>query len=69
MVRLFNLFRETDSTGLSGIGNVAEGIEFSNKKVVICWSNNISSIVVYDNIEDFKKISCSHSTSKIIFKD
>ena len=67
MPRLFKLIREVDSSGLAGTGHVADGVQFDNEKVVICWLNKISSIVIYDNIEDFQKISCSHSKSKVEF--
>ena len=67
MPRIFNLVREVDSTGLSGTGIVAQGIQFDNGNVVVCWLLNISSIVLFENLEDFKSVSCSHSRSEVKF--
>lgn len=37
MLRRFVLARETDVTGISGTGTVAEGVEFSDGVVVLRW--------------------------------
>ena len=37
MLRRFLLVRTQDDTGISGVGVVAEGIEFSDKTVVLRW--------------------------------
>jgi hypothetical protein len=36
-VRRFQLVRTVDVTGISGVGPVAEGIEFSDGSVVLRW--------------------------------
>lgn len=36
-MRRFHLVRREDKTGVSGTGVVAEGIEFDNGSVVMCW--------------------------------
>jgi hypothetical protein len=36
-VRAFNLVRNTDVTGISGTGVVAEGVEFSDGTTVLRW--------------------------------
>lgn len=66
-MRTFKLFREIDPTGLAGTGIIAEGVEFTNKKVIMCWLTEPSTIVYHENIESVEKINCSHSKSKIIF--
>lgn len=49
----FVLNRTEDETGISGTGIVAEGIEFSNGKVVLCWIvGDSKSVSVWDCIED-----------------
>ncbi len=35
--RRFNLMRNIDRSGISGTGIVAEGVEFSDGQVVLCW--------------------------------
>jgi hypothetical protein len=52
-MRLFFLVRDEDVSGVSGIGVVAEGVEFSDGKVVIRWRGVHScSTVVWDSLED-----------------
>jgi hypothetical protein len=36
-MRTFRLVRNTDVTGISGTGVVAEGVEFTDKTVVLRW--------------------------------
>lgn len=36
-MRAFNLVRNTDVTGISGTGVVAEGVEFSDGTTVLRW--------------------------------
>ena len=69
MPKLFKLKRFEDSTGISGTGYVAEGVEFSNGKVVMCWYGETSTIVFHENINSVIKINCSHSNSKIEWID
>lgn len=35
--RTFILRRDTDVTGVSLTGDIAEGVQFSNGQVVLCW--------------------------------
>ncbi len=47
-MRLFQLLRHEDVSGVSGTGVVAEGVEFRDGKVVLHW-NNYGSIAFYDS--------------------
>ena len=51
-MRRFEMIRTIDVTGASGTGRVAEGVQFGNGKVVICWLTPRSSIVIWDTIVD-----------------
>jgi hypothetical protein len=57
-VSVFRLFRLEDETGLSGTGAVAEGVQFSNGKVVVAWGGALSvpSVAVFDSIDEVKKV-------------
>ena len=59
-MKLFNLERDVDESGVSGIGLVAEGCEFSDGRCIIAWIGlekvGVHSIVVYDSLEDAKKV-------------
>lgn len=64
-VKIFTLNRKVDVSGVSGIGIVATGIIFKNKKVVICWEGKYQSIVHWDCIEDVEKINCHNGSTTI----
>ncbi len=48
-MRRFVLQRDKDDTGTSGVGVVAEGVEFSNGQVSIHWLSQLESVNVYAN--------------------
>ncbi len=45
--RRFVLRREIDVTGISGSGDVAEGVEFSNGVVALQWTSDFPTSVVF----------------------
>ena len=49
--RRFELIRFEDETGISGLGKIVEGVQFSSGKCVIAWIREIPSVTVYDSIE------------------
>lgn len=55
-MKTFKLFRKKDISGVSGTGWVAEGIEFSNGKVAITWLGDVSSVTVYNTIDEARQI-------------
>lgn len=67
-MKTFHLQRDEDVTGISGTGVVAEGIEFSNGKVVIQWIvGEHQSTVVWDDIESVKAIHGHNGSTQIVF--
>jgi hypothetical protein len=54
--RIFFLYRQTDVTGVSGTGIVAEGVQFSDGTCAMRWRTEISSTAVYASLEDLVKI-------------
>jgi len=55
MIR-FHLHRREDESGISGTGMVAEGVRFSDGRCVLHWLTDVSSIAIYDNIENLVAI-------------
>lgn len=56
-MRRFNLIRNEDSTGISGTGIVAEGVEFTSGICVLSWNNEIKyKTAVYDSIDIVKSL-------------
>ena len=53
-MKCFQMRRTEDETGVSGIGIVAEGVEFDNGKVALTWLANplLTSVAVYDRMDD-----------------
>lgn len=47
MARAFELHRDTDETGVSGVGVVAEGVEFSDGTVALRWLSAWPTSVVF----------------------
>ena len=64
----FVLQRLEDKSGISGVGIVAEGIEFSNGKCAICWTTKYSSIAIYDNIKELEAIHGHNGDTIIVWR-
>lgn len=66
-MRLFQLIRAEDETGVSGTGCVAEGVVFSNGWVAMTWLSDRPSIVFYPAIEDVEAIHGHDGKTKVHF--
>ena len=55
-VRVFFLDRKEDLSGVSGTGRVAEGIEFSNGKVILHWPSDKPSTNIYENLKQMMSV-------------
>ena len=55
-MKTFRLYRSEDMSGVSGVGYVAEGVQFSSGKCVLAWTVAVQSIAVYDNMADLVAI-------------
>ncbi len=56
MHKRFILERVADPSKVSGIGDVAEGIQFTNGKCVLGWLTITPSVAIYDSIEALIKV-------------
>lgn len=69
----FYLWREVDNGGVSGVGKVAEGVEFSNGKCALGWLTGPKyagrSVCVYDSIADLKAIHGHGGHTKLIVEE
>jgi hypothetical protein len=50
------LWRTEDETGISGTGRVAEGVRFSDGKIVLRWMTDTRSTCFYDSFSDVMTI-------------
>lgn len=55
-MRRFKLFRREDQGGVSGVGYVAEGVQFTNGKCVLSWLTAHTSLAVYDDLKTLETI-------------
>lgn len=51
-MRLFRLERDLDITGVSGVGVVAEGVEWSDGTATVRWLGDYPSTVVWSSLAD-----------------
>lgn len=64
--RLFHLFRDSDESGVSGTGRVAEGVLFANGKAVLSWNTKHTSIAVYDSMEQVRAIHSHGGKTRVV---
>ena len=67
--RAFVLIRDTDVTGVSGTGIVAEGVEFSDGLVALHWTSDWPTSVVFHErgIESVEAIHGHNGSTRIEF--
>lgn len=68
-MRTFNLVRTKDISGISGTGKVAEGVEFDDGQVAICWLSKYHSIGLFDNILCLEKIHGHRGSTRVKWLD
>lgn len=68
-MRRFQLERDTDVSGISGTGTVADGVEFPDGTVVIRWRGERQSTVVWPGIEDVEAIHGHGGATRIVWVD
>ena len=55
-MRRFYLVRKEDVSGTSGVGVVAEGVEFASGWVALTWKTELSSLAFYHSIATVEAI-------------
>lgn len=50
-MRLFHLNRKVDVSGISGVGRVAEGVEFDDGQVVLSWFGRYHTVEILPHIK------------------
>jgi hypothetical protein len=67
-MKTFHLDRLEDETGVSGIGKVAEGVQFTDGTVAIRWLTDKASMGVYQSIEDVETIHGHGGKTQIVWE-
>lgn len=64
------LYRHKDVNGISGVGHVAEGVEFSDGRVAMRWiATTLRSTGIYDSLDDMLSIHGHDGRTEIHFTD
>jgi len=66
-MKLFNLLREDDESGVSGTGIVAEGVVFTDGTCCMRWLTSVASTAMYASIQDLVHIHGHGGKTKVIF--
>lgn len=68
-MRLFELHRDIDTSGVSGTGIVAEGVEFSHGMCALTWLTPNRIVFIYENIKAVETIHGHGGNTRIVFID
>lgn len=66
-MRLFQLHRDKDASGVSGVGVVAEGVEFTSGECAMHWLSDNPSIALYPDINHIKKIHGHEGLTRVVW--
>lgn len=70
-MRCFQLHRDTDVSGVSGTGVVAEGVEFSDGTVALRWTSEWPTSVVFHDrgLDSLDAVHGHNGTTRIVWID
>lgn len=68
-MRRFFLKRTEDVSGTSGTGYVAEGVEFHDGKVAMCWFGNLHSMAIYEDVATLIGIHGHDGRTTVMWED
>lgn len=68
-IRRFLLDRETDVSGVSGTGIVAEGVVFSDKSCVVHWLGEYPTTTPHPNIDSVLGVHGHNGHTNIVWLD
>ncbi|WP_442803454.1 hypothetical protein OG411_19200 [Streptomyces pseudogriseolus] len=67
--RLFHLERDTDVTGVSGTGRVADGVQWPDGTVALRWIGDRPSTTVWGSVDDVAAIHGHGGATRIVWAD
>jgi len=69
MTRRFNLIRDVDTTGISGTGHVAWGVQFPDGACVVRWKTKVTSCAFYAHVDDVIAIHGHNGATRLQWLD
>jgi hypothetical protein len=67
VLRLFQLLRDEDISGVSGVGRVAVGVVFPSGKAVLEWQGANSTFEIFDKLDHVELIHGHGGKTRIVF--
>lgn len=64
----FVLHRDSDPTGISGTGLVAEGCEFEDGTVVLRWAGETPTTVIHVNMASVRRLHLHGGATRIVYQ-
>ena len=69
MARRFELHRDQDISGVSGVGIVAEGVEFSDGSCALRWPGYGGATAVWPDITGIEAVHGHQGATRVVFLD
>jgi hypothetical protein len=66
-MRLFELHRDIDSSGVSGTGVVAQGVQFDSGQCAMTWLTEWNSVAVYPDLDTLEAIHGHNGNTRVVF--
>src|SRR5215469_6427295 len=66
-LRVFELLRDEDPSGVSGLGRVAVGVVFPSGKVVLEWLGAHNTLGIYDSLGRVEHIHGHGGKTRVVF--
>ena len=66
-LRVFELLRDEDPSGVSGVGRVAVGVVFPSGKVALEWLGSHNTLGIYDDLARVEYIHGHGGKTRIVF--
>ncbi|HEX7128285.1 MAG TPA: hypothetical protein VF406_21240 [Thermodesulfobacteriota bacterium] len=68
-MRTFQMVRYEDTSGVSGVGVIAEGVVFTDGTVVLRWVTAHRSTGLYDSVESCLAVHGHFGRTRLVFED
>ena len=68
-MKRFHLNRQKDISGISGTGNVAEGVEFHDGQCVLSWFGKYHNLEIFPNIDELIAIHGHNGCTTAVWLD
>lgn len=67
--RRFYLLREHDHSGISGVGRVADGVQFTDGTVVVHWRSTHPATSIWHRLNDVLSVHGHGGTTQVCWLD